>query len=177
MVSTAAAERFQAAPWLSNLDSSARLALLKVLREGRAEAGAILLAEGQLNNQITFLIEGTAQIVRLYADRTEELVATLTAPTSFGETSFFRSRPSIVSVRAVTPVWFLELDREAYATLRRESQQAAEQFALVTVHVLAERFDLLDRRVSDLLAERAADVPRTSEWAAFRTRLFEDIRL
>ena len=177
MVSTAAAERFQAAPWLSDLDPTARLSLLKVLREGRAGAGSVLLAEGQPNDRITFLIEGTAQIVRTYPDRAEELVATLTAPAPFGETSFFRSQPPIVSVRARTPAWFLLLDREAYASFRRDDPRAAEQFALATVRVLAERFDLLDRRVSEFLAEHANDHPRASEWAAFRARLFEESNL
>lgn len=174
MVSTAAAERFQAAPWLSDLEPSARRALLKVVREGRAEAGAVLLVEGQPNDRLTFLIEGTAEIVRKYPEHGEELVATLTAPAPFGETSFFRSRPPIVTVRARTPVWFLTLDREAYAALRRDDPRAAEPFALAIVRVLAERFDLLDRRVSEFLAEHAADPPRASEWAALRARLFEE---
>ena len=38
MVSNEAAERFLNAPWLSELDTSARLALLNMLEEGRAEA-------------------------------------------------------------------------------------------------------------------------------------------
>jgi CRP/FNR family cyclic AMP-dependent transcriptional regulator len=177
MVSTAAADHFQTAPWLADLDAPARLALLNVLQEGRAAAGAVLLAEGQLNDRITFLIEGTAQIIRSYPDRAEELVATLNAPTPFGETSFFRSKPSIVSVRARTPVWFLILDREAYTLFRRVDPHAAEQFALATVRVLAERFDLLDLRVSEFLAQHAHDQPRASEWAALRARLFEETSL
>ena len=177
MVSTAAAERFQAAPWLADLDSTARLALLNVLEEGRAPAGSVLLAEGRPNDRITFLIEGTAQIVRSYRERAEELVATLHAPAPFGETSFFRGEPSIVAVRTVTAAWFLTLNRDAYNLFRRADPRTAEQFALATVRLLAERFDLLDRRVSDFLAEHAIDQPKASEWAAFRARLFEESNL
>src|SRR5690606_23055563 len=103
MVSSAAAAEFLAAPWLSALDASSRQALLNVLCEGQAEAGAVLLGEGQLNDRITFLATGTVQIIRTYHGRGDEIVATLNAPSVFGETSFFRESPSIVSVRAMTP--------------------------------------------------------------------------
>lgn len=182
MVSHDAAERFLTAPWLAELDASSREALVQVLREGRAEAGSILLAEGHHNDQITFLTEGTVQIVRAYSDR-EEIVATLQAPSVFGETSFFRGTPSIVSVRAVTDVAFLILDRLAHTLLRRVDPRAAEQLAVAFVRVLADRFDMLDRRVSEYIAHGCQDAngtpnpPRRNEWAAFRARLFEEQRL
>src|SRR5262245_55150658 len=47
MVSPAAADRFLSASWLSQMDDAGRSALLDVLREGRAPAGSVLLAEGE----------------------------------------------------------------------------------------------------------------------------------
>ncbi len=107
------------------------------------------------------------------------------APSVFGETSFFRGSPSIVTVRATTPVTFLTLDHPAHDALRRADPRAAEQLALSFVRVLADRFDMLDRRVSDFISQgcddntpstngHPADTPRRNEWAAFRARLFEE---
>ena len=183
MVSHDAATMFLTAPWLADLDPTSRQALLNVLREDDAQAGAVLLAEGQQSDRVTFLTSGTVQVVRDYPGRGEEIVATLHAPSVFGETSFFRHSPSIVSVRATIPVTFLTLDHPAHDLLRRDDPRAAEQFALASVRVLADRFDALDRRVSDFIAQGADDpdanghTPRRNEWAAFRARLFEEPKL
>src|SRR3954452_21084439 len=84
MVSSAAAERFFAAPVLAGLDSAARLALLQMLEEQRAPAGAILLHQGEPNDHIAFLIEGTATVFRTDARGHQETLAHLSAPTMFG---------------------------------------------------------------------------------------------
>lgn len=167
-------ERFLSAAWLAQMDAANRRALFSTLREGRAPAGSCLLAEGEPNSRITFVIEGTVVLLRSYPGRDDEVIATLVAPAPFGETSFFRGKPSIVTVRAQTPVRFLTLDRPAYEAFRASNPVAAEQFALATVRILAERFDLIDRRVSEFLHEQHDNGHKASEWADFRARLFSD---
>ena len=90
------------------------------MAEARAPAGAVLLDQGQPNDHISFLIEGTATIYRTYPDGRVETVAALSAPSVFGETSFFRPTPPIVSVRATSPVWLLTLDHPAHDRLRHD---------------------------------------------------------
>src|SRR4051794_36074832 len=104
MVSSAAAERFFAAPVLAGLDSASRLALLKMLEEPRAPAGAILLQQREPNDHIAFLIEGTARVFRTDPRGHRETLANLTAPTMFGLTSFFRPSPPDFAVRATANV-------------------------------------------------------------------------
>ena len=173
MVTPEAAGRFLEVPLLAGVDAEARRALLEVLVESREPAGSPLMREGRPNDRLHFLIEGSVEVVRSRPGRPEEVLATLAAPSVFGETSFFRLKPPIVSVRAATPAWLLSLDHEAHDRLRRDDLRAAEQLALAAARVLAERFDLLDRRISDDL-DRQADGPRrANEWASFRARLFE----
>jgi CRP/FNR family transcriptional regulator, cyclic AMP receptor protein len=174
MVSTAAAERFLAAPWLSEVDPASRRAILSVLAEERAPADATLLVQGQANDHISFLIEGSVTVLRTFLDGRVEIVATLVAPSVFGETSFFRPTPPIVSVRANSPVWLLTLDHPSHERLRLENLKAAEELSLAAVRVLAERFDMLDKRISDYMAQHPDGHPRATEWAKFRARLFED---
>ncbi len=173
MVTSEAAERFLTIPLLSGVDLEARRALIGVLDESRGPTGALLMEEGQPNDRLHFLIEGSVAVVRAQPVGREEVVASLTAPSVFGETSFFRQGPPIVSVRVTEPAWFLTLDRDAHEQLRRNDLRTAEQLALAAAGLLAERFDLLDRRISDDL-QRPADGPRrANEWASFRARLFE----
>lgn len=171
-----AAEQFLAAPVLSEMDAVFRRAVLEHLSEARAPAGAVLLEQGQPNDHLSFLIGGSARIVRAYPGGHEELVATLHAPALFGESSFFRAGAPLVSVVAVGPAWVLSLDHPAHERLRLENARAAEALALVAVRVLAERFDMIDRRVSEMLRD-GGDAPRTTEWARFRAQLFEEARL
>ncbi len=177
MVTPAAAERFLSAPLLAQVDDESRRAVLEVLAERREPAGATLLEQGQANDHVSFLIEGTATVVRTYPEGPVETVATLIAPSVFGETSFFRDSPPIVRVQAQTPVWLLTLDHPAHERLRQEFPQAAEALALAAVRVLAERFDLLDRRVSEYLRRNPEATAKANEWARFRARLFEEPNL
>jgi CRP-like cAMP-binding protein len=91
----------------------------------------------------------------------------------FGLTTFFRSAPPGFTARAATPVLYLTMDRAAHEQLRRENPRTAEQLALAAVHVLADRIEILDRRISDDLAEHPEDHPKVTEWSSFRSRLFE----
>jgi CRP/FNR family cyclic AMP-dependent transcriptional regulator len=168
---------FLSTPLMAEADPASRRALLNVMAEERAPAGAVLLRQGEPNDRISFLIEGTVIVQRNHPDGRVESVATLTAPSVFGETSFFRAVPPIVTVRAQTPVWLLTLDRAGHARLRREAPKAAEQLALAAVRVLAERFDLLDKRISDYMSQHPDGHPKATEWANFRARLFEESNL
>ena len=69
MIDNEATERFMAAPWLAEVDSDTKRTILKALVEARAPAGVTLLAQGQPNDHLTFLIEGTAEIERTFAHR------------------------------------------------------------------------------------------------------------
>ena len=60
MIDTQASERFMAAPWLGEIDPDTKRAILNALVEARAPSGAILLAQDQPNDHLSFLIEGTA---------------------------------------------------------------------------------------------------------------------
>lgn len=174
MVKADVAEQFLAAPLLADVDPGSSRALLEFLEEKQAADGATLLEQGQPNGYISFLVEGSAVIERSLAEGRTETLATLTAPAVFGTTSFFRGTPSTIRVRATSQVRVLTLDHPAHEGLRRANPRAAEALALAVVRVLAERFDLLDKRVSDSLAQHADDHPKVTEWSGFRARLFEE---
>lgn len=177
MVAPEAAERFLGSPCLPGADAATRQEMLNVLVERRIPAGTVVVEQGRPNDRVWFLLEGTVSIYRTLDGGHVEAVVNLTGPSVFGETSFFRGSVPSISVKAETDLWLLTLDHDAHAVLRRADPRAAEQLALSAVRVLSERFDLLDRRVSEFLTTHADEPARTDEWSSFRARLFRDASL
>ena len=121
MIDAEATKRFMAAPWLAEIDSQTKKAILGALVEARAPTGATLLEQGQPNDHLTFLIEGTADIVRVNGNGRRDVITHLTAPAMFGTTSFFQPRPPTVRVQATSEVWMLSLYHPAHEALRAEN--------------------------------------------------------
>ncbi len=178
MINEEAANRFMTAPWLAEVDREPKLALLNALAEERAKAGTVLLAQGQPNDHLTFLIDGTVELERTFRNGRKEIVTVLTAPAVFGTTSFFQPKPPTVTARAKTDVWMLTLHHPAHDALRRAHPRAAEALALAVVRTLSERFDLIDRLFTDYLAQHPeAPGGPASEWSRFRSRLFDESKI
>lgn len=175
MIHEEAARRFMTAPWLAEVDREPKLAILNALAEERAQAGSILLEQDQPNDHLTFLIEGTVELERTFANGRKEIITALTAPAAFGTTSFFQPKPPTVTARAETDVWMLTLYHPAHDALRQANPRAAEALALAVVRILSERFDLIDKLFTDYISEHP-DVPPVdvSEWSRFRARLFQE---
>ncbi len=175
MIDEEATRRFMMGPWFVEAEREIKLALLNALAEERAKAGAVLLAQGQPNDHLTFLIEGSVELDRAFSTGRTEIVTTLAAPAVFGTTSFFQPKPPTVTARARTDVWMLTLHHPAHDRLRKENPRAAEVLALAVVRTLSERFDLLDKLFTEYLSQHG-DAPNhtVSEWARFRARLFEE---
>ncbi len=175
MLDVEATRRFLTAPWLVDVDRDIKLALLNALAEERAPAGAVLLAQGQPNDHLTFLIDGSVELERTFSNGRKEIVTTLAAPAVFGTTSFFQPKPPTVTARAQTAVWMLTLHHPAHDRLREEHPRAAEALALAVVRTLSERFDLLDKLFTEYIGHHRDEPNHTvSEWSRFRARLFEE---
>lgn len=173
MIDAEATQRFMAAPWLGEIDPDGKRAILDALVETQTRAGVTLLEQDQPNDHLSFLIDGTAEIVRTFANGRREVFTTLKAPSVFGTTSFFRPDPPTVAVRSTSDVWILSLYHPAHEALRREHPRAAEALAVAILRALSERFDLMDRLLSDYIT-RHGESSRNSEWAGFRARLFDE---
>jgi len=174
MIDAEATKRFMAAPWLAEVDPDTKRAISAALVETRAPTGATLLAQGQPNDHLTFLIEGTAEIVRTVGTGRRDVITQLTAPAVFGTTSFFQPKPPTATVLATSEVWMLSLYHPAHEALRVANPRAAEALALAVVRALSERFDLIDTLFTEFTARNSEVPARKSEWAGFRARLFEE---
>jgi CRP/FNR family transcriptional regulator, cyclic AMP receptor protein len=174
VLSTDESGRFLASPLLAGVDDEARSAVFRRLVKGRVSAGTPLLAQGKTNQKLWFVLEGSVAIERKQADGHLGLMATMSGPAILGTTTFFRSTAPTASIRATTDLTLWSLDHESFETLRRDDPRTAEALELAILRVLAERFELLDVKISKLMAEQGDDRSRANEWANFRSRLFEE---
>ena len=154
-------------------DPADRQALFEALNPLSARAGTAFIEQGHTNDRLWFLVEGSAKIERASQGKVLP-VADLSAPGIFGATTFFRPTPATVTIRASSDAQLLTLDHPAHERLRRQAPKAAEALALATVTVLAERFDLLDHRMTEFMSQHTDDQVKSNEWARFRARLFGD---
>ena len=166
--------KFLASPLLAGVDEEARVAVFRRLEAGRASRGTALLSQGKPNGRLFFVIDGSIAIERQQADGHVDVMAAMSGPAIFGTTTFFRSSPPSASIRASTDLTLWTLDREGHEALRRDDPKAAEALASAILRVLAERFDMLDVRLAEMMVEHEDNQPRANEWANFRARLFED---
>jgi CRP/FNR family transcriptional regulator, cyclic AMP receptor protein len=174
MIDVKATEKFMAAPWLAEADRDIKRAILNALVEARASKGSVLLAQGQPNDHLTFLIDGAAVVERSFDTGRRETITALTAPAVFGTTSFFQPKPPTATVRATSDVWMLSLYHPAHEALRAANPRAAEALALAVVRALSERFDLIDKLFTQFTTQHSDEPARMSEWAGFRSRLFDE---
>ncbi len=161
-------------PWLNGFDPLVRARLQANLLERAVSVGTVLLDQDQPSNQLWFVGEGSVAIERSKSDTRTETLAELAGPAIYGTTTFFRNSLPTMTIRAKTHLRGWTLDRPAYDQLRINDPELAEALALEIVQVLSERFDMLDRRITTLMADHHNDHRRVTEWADFRSRLFEE---
>ena len=169
-----AANRFLSAPWFTGIDPPLRHAVLAALKESQAAPGTVLLREGHPNDRLCILVTGSVTVERAKLGGGAETLATLTAPTLFGITSFFRPEPPTFTVKAAAEVQLYILDHPEHDRMRRENPAAAEALATALLRVLGDRFQEIDRLFGDYMARHPDDHEKVTEWAGFRARLFDE---
>ena len=120
------------------------LAFIKPLLETASyAAGVIFLAEGEPNELIHFILEGSVSI-----EREGTLLATLGEGDTFGEMEFLDVMPAVATVAARVPTSVATISNRALRELSRVSMKA---FALVVMN-LARDLSRRLRRMDDIVA-------------------------
>lgn len=172
MAAQTAEERFLGSSWLSDLDATDRRAVFESLVEEHAPAGTLLLEQGKQNDRLLFLVDGAVKVLWTYPDGHKSEVTALSAPAVFGVPSFFRPAPPTVTVIVTEPATLLTLSHGTHERLRKENPRAAESLALAALRELAERFDMLDHRISEYMTRHSGNRAQADEWSKFRAKLF-----
>ena len=104
-------------------------------------AGDVVVRQGALADKFFIIVEGEVEV--LHADAGEvRRVASLKAGQFFGEIAILRDRPRTATVRAVTPVTLLAMERETFQSLVAQALATTQDFD----RVIQERLDATGAR-------------------------------
>lgn len=139
-------EKFEALRGLALFRSFSDVELWEVIgltHWSRAQAGTVLMREGESGRHVCFLVAGEAEITKR-----GRLLHLLTAGDCFGEMALFAAGGGVrsASVTAATEVTVLRLDAEA---LQRASNTCRMHFYEAFLEVLATRLSLADARLAN----------------------------
>lgn len=118
-------------------------------------AGEIVFEEGEVSRTVWLLLDGRVEIDLNVPKAGQREIAELTAPSLFGESSFFHSHPHSATVKTLTPVRLLKLERQRYDQLVAEGNEAALRLGVKAAEILAGRLYQTDRFVEQLLESQA----------------------
>ena len=132
------------------------------LRRTRYRRGDIIVAEGEPADRFYIMTAGEAELVQRVEDR-DVYVCTFAPRQCFGEVGLLTSRPRNGTVRAVSEVEVLSLDRETFRLMAEHSQTADDLAQVVQV-----------RSLRPAPRDDAAPLP---PWTRLRQRIFKHPRL
>jgi CRP-like cAMP-binding protein len=138
--------------WLFERCSTSELAAIARLASALdVEPGTVLATEGTPGHEFVVVVEGTASVLSRGAD-----VGKIGPGTFFGELALLDGGPRTATVRALTPMQVLVLDRSEFDELVDQAIPSVARRMLVT---LAERFRSEQARWEQLHARRLSLPP------------------
>mgnify|MGYP001570873420 CR=1 FL=1 len=145
--------------------------LREMMREERVDAGARILEQGDPGKALYFLEEGSVEVLR-----NGQTLATLQAPTVFGEIGFLTATAHVATVRALKAASVLALDREKFDASLAAGRVVAYKLVYNVAQRLAERLRRMDDWVVELLAQGPAKTAKGPELERFKNSLLKDWR-
>lgn len=161
----------EVAPIFAGLTAEERAELLDIAGEETYAAGLEIVSRGSFARNLVVLAEGTVEVLEGEDTDEQAALATLIPPCSFGEVPFFEASEYHVTVRTLTPVRLLSIERSGFDALIKKQSLAAYKVALNVLLKLGDQM----RRVEDWVAEVLGhnDLSKKQQWAEFRAKLYQ----
>jgi len=143
------------------------------------ESDSLVLEQGTESKGLWLLSDGCCEVVRKNLDESKSQVLAMLGPgTVFGEMSFFHRTPHSASIKTVTKATVHKLSQEAFEDLSKNTCNTATRLLTNIVRVMADRLQLMDKWVCELMDSSAAQteepVTQQDEWHEFRAKLYSE---
>ena len=175
MLSAVVETLLEVAPIFSGYTNEDRKALREVVVEETYAAGLEIVSEGEQARSMYVLAEGTVEVLESSDADDAPALATLIPPCSFGEVPFFERSAHAITVRTLTPVRVVSIDRASYDRLLERQEIAAYKLALNVLLKLGDQV----RRVEEWVGEELKRSPGIThaQWATFRAKLYQGLEI
>ena len=117
-------------------------------------AGMVLCHENALENIFYLILEGEVQVTKVINNRETRLLKTLTAGDFFGEMALIHNAPRAATVKTLTPLSALEIHKEAFDRVLKNSSSVS----LAMVREISRRLRENDEMAIDDLRIRASEL-------------------
>jgi len=134
----------------------------------------VILREGKTFQVLWIIARGECEVFKMVKSNVEQRLTVLDPGSVFGEMSFFQPAPHSASVRAVTEVEVMRLDRAEFEELESVSPAAVKKMLANTVRVLADRLRRMDDWTCELFERPDGPETHRKEWRDFRSKLYTD---
>jgi len=162
-------------PLLRDLSEGDLKILFEHMEHLSFEPQELIIAQGTRNKGLWLLGEGCCEVVRANGDGSKEQSLAMLGPgTVFGEMSFLQKSAHSATVRSVTEVTVHKLSLEEFQQMQTSQCQIAATVLRNLVRVLAERLQMMDQWVCELIDTNKPDVGRQDEWHEFRAKLYSE---
>ncbi|MGE0608704.1 MAG: cyclic nucleotide-binding domain-containing protein, partial [Pirellulales bacterium] len=120
---------FKQVPIFKNMNDTERRQLLAIAKVQEFSQGEVILRQGKSSQNMWVLIEGECEVIKepetSHTGEQPVRLALLEPHNNFGEMSFFHPAPHSATVRALTNVRVLRIEREDFEELVQEGCSAA----------------------------------------------------
>ncbi|MBB03495.1 MAG: Crp/Fnr family transcriptional regulator [Rubinisphaera brasiliensis] len=162
-------------PLLRDLSEAELKILFDHMEHLSFEPQELIISQGTQNKGLWLLADGCCEVLRSTSDcPKEQSLATLGPGAVFGEMSFFQKSAHSASIRCVTEVTAHQLSLETFQKLQANECQIAGAVLRNLVRVLAERLQLMDQWVCELIRSNKPEEGRQDEWHDFRAKLYSE---
>lgn len=156
------------------LEEQTLLILGSVAQDQTYGPGTILCRQGEVEDTFYIIVEGSVAVVQDMEDGQERLLAVRKAGEYFGELSLLDDTPRIATCVTATDTRVLEITREAFDTILRESPTVAYAIVRHVVRMLRDN----DRVALEDLSRKNRELRRAyNELSQAQARLVESERL
>lgn len=161
----------EVAPIFSGFTPEDRKALLEAVVEETYAPGLEIVSQGEQARSLFVLAEGTVEVLESANAEDVPALATLIPPCSFGEVAFFKHSAHSITVRTLTAVRVISIDRAGYDSLLERQSLAAYKLALNVLLKLGDQVRRVEEWVADELNHSSGITH--DQWATFRAKLYQ----
>lgn len=151
-------------------------AVFRLMKSEAFAAGGEILTEGLTYQSLWVIVSGRCEVVKGAAGSRPNRLAVLEAGSVFGEMSFLESAPHSASVRALSDVDTMRLNRAAFDELHTCCPSAADKIARSLILILSARLRRMDEWTCGLVQNNGNE-RQHAEWHEFRARLYGGLQI